>query len=131
MAMLTSAGIEYIRAFSGDDTPQYEVSDVFMQTLRDRAEGISCTCTDANDITVVLVLRVRVAKAARLVDEQNEAAVQKSFSQKYKQLKELLLAAEKRCGMTGSGIAIGSLNLGIDTTTVHGDETDYPYGWYE
>lgn len=122
MATMTAAQIERVRAFSGDKGAKPEVSDDLMQTFFDDEE----VAGDLNK-TVVYVLRVRVINAASLVNETNEAQVQKSLSQKFDQLKEMLKDWEARTGMDGSEISIGTLDLGIDTDPC--DPPLPPRGW--
>lgn len=134
MATLTEDEIEYIRSMSGDTctkadgSPCYDVSDVLLQKLHDRALTTVCGCGDPLDIDVVFVLQVRVAKSATLYDESSsEDGSAKSVSQKYKHLKEMLDAWEKRCGMSGGVIMIGRLSLGLDATC----ETENARYWWE
>jgi hypothetical protein len=131
MATLTADEIEYIRAMSGDVCETYDVSDVLMQKLHDRGLEMTCGCTAAEDVTVVLVLRARVAKAARLTNESSEG-VSTSYSQKYVQLKELLDQWESKCGLSGGTITIGTLDMGLDSDCSGSEYTRYPglYGWW-
>jgi hypothetical protein len=134
MATLTPSDIDYIRMMSGDDcgSPEdYEVSDSRLQKLHDYGLTLaSCACTDSLDLTVVLVLRVRVARAAKLFDEDGEGGA-RSVSQKRTHLKEDLERWETKCGLSGGVVTIGTLSMGLDTQSI--DEfsnTDlYPPYW--
>jgi hypothetical protein len=129
MADLTADQIEYIRAMSGDDTLTYEVSDLLLPKLYDRAVLVPSVVSgrvSADDVTVVLVLQARVAKAARLVNEINEAQVQKSLSQKFDHLQATLEAWERRTGMSGGVITVGRFSLGLDADCDTLNEWGYP-----
>jgi hypothetical protein len=121
---MTAGQIEYVRAMSGDDTATYEVSDVLMQTFFDDTR-----VAEDLDKTVVFVMRVRVGKAARLVNETNEAQVQKSLSQKFDHLKELLATWETRTGMGGGVIGTGVIDQQLDTS-LSGSEYAAYSSWY-
>lgn len=109
MATLTSDQIEYIRAMSGDDCEPYDVSDALMQKLFDKSSSDECGA-------IVYVLRARVVKAAKLVNESNaETGDSRSLNQKYQALKETLKEWETRCGMSGGTLEFGSFDLRIDT----------------
>jgi hypothetical protein len=84
-----------------------------------------CGCAAPEDVTVVLVLRVRVAKAAKLFNENVEGG-SGSVAQKYTHLKELLDEWESRCGLAGGAVTIGRMNLGIDTPD---DGDEFSRGW--
>lgn len=137
MATLTPSDVDYIRMMSGDDcgAPEdYEVSDAQLQKLHDRGLSMpTCACTDSLDLTVVLVLRVRVAKAAKLFDEDGDGGAGR-VSQKRAHLEKDLARWEERCGLSGGVVGIGTLSMGLDTQSL--DEftnTDLypPYGWYQ
>jgi hypothetical protein len=126
MAELTEDEIEYIRMMSGDDCEDYDVTDERMQKLHDRGLAMQpCGCAAPEDVTVVLVLRVRVAKAAKLFNENVEGG-SGSVAQKYTHLKELLDEWESRCGLAGGAVTIGRMNLGIDTPD---DGDEFSRGW--
>jgi hypothetical protein len=126
MATLTEDEIEYIRMMSGDDCEDYDVTDERMQKLHDRGLAMQpCGCAAPEDVTVVLVLRVRVAKAAKLFNENVEGG-SGSVAQKYTHLKELLDEWESRCGLAGGAVTIGRMNLGIDTPD---DGDEFSRGW--
>lgn len=108
MATMTAAEIEYIRAITGDDCTPYELSDTFLQTLWDRSLFDEC-------LTTVEVLRVRVAKAAKLVNQSNESGQSISSSQMFSQLKSMLNDWEDRCGVSGGVLEIGTFDLRLDT----------------
>lgn len=129
MAALTADEIEYIRAFSGDDCVEYEVSDVLLQKLHDRAETTVCGCSDPLDVDVVLVLRIRVAKAAKLFTETTVDGVNKAVSQKFDHLKALLAEWEARCGMAGGVIGTGVLDQQLDTFRTGSEYAAYPWEW--
>lgn len=125
MATLTTDEIEYIRDMSGDDCEDYDVTDEKMQKIYDRASAITCTCENPLDVTVVLVLQIRVAKATKLFDDTDaETGGARSVSQKYKHLKELLDRWETKCGMAGGSLSVGTLNLGLSAR----EGSDYS-GW--
>lgn len=108
MATMTADEIEYTRAMSGDDCQTYEVSDTLMQKFWNTNGADSCA-------TIVEVLRVRVAKAAKLVNQSNESGQSRSSSQKYAQLRAMLSDWETRCGMSGGVLEMGTLDLRLDT----------------
>lgn len=132
MATLTADEIEYIRAMSGDDCgspDDYEISDALMQKLHDRGLEMACGCTVAEDVTVVLVLRARVAKAAKLFNESADGQ-SSTVSQKYDHLKELLSEWESRCGLSGGVITVGTFDLGLDKECDGSEYAPYPYRGY-
>lgn len=101
---------EYIRAMSGDDCEEYDVSDTFMDTLYTKSDS------DV-DKTIVAVLRVRVAKAAALVSRGGEVE-NVSLSHKFDHLKQLLAQWEARTGMVSGSMAAGAMDLNL------GEESD-------
>lgn len=115
MATLTADEITLIRTLTGDDCTPYEVSDVMMQYLHDNMATAEPMCSSAIPFggTIVWVLRSRVARAAKLFDEDGEGGT-RSVSQKYDHLKELLEEWESRCGMNGGVITVGTIDLGLD-----------------
>lgn len=115
MATLTADQIEYLRAITGDDCVPYDVSDVLLQKLWDRSGDSECG-------TTVELLRIRVAKAAKLVNQSNESGQSRSSSQKYTQLRESLRDWEARCGMSGGVLEMGTLDLRLDTDD---DDTEW------
>jgi hypothetical protein len=127
MATLTADEIEYIRAMSGDDCTPPEVSDALMQKLHDRGLTMTCGCTAAEDVTVVLVLQVRVAKSAKLFDETPPEGGSATVSQKHQHLKDLLSRWEEKCGLSGGTITVSPFDLGLDTES---DSEYTPYGSY-
>jgi hypothetical protein len=122
MATLTADEIALIRAMSGDDCADYDVSDVLMQYLHDNMATSEPMCITSLPLggTIVWVLRARVAKAAKLFDEDGENT--RSVSQKYDHLKEMLETWESRCGMSGGAITVSTLDLGLDRDD---PETEY------
>jgi hypothetical protein len=122
MATLTAADITWLRAMSGDDCEPYEVSDALMQVLYDDAESDKPT-------SVAYILRVRVARAAKLVSQSNSASSEShSFNQKFEHLMRLLKEWELRAGVAGSKLSIGSLSLNIDQLDDDGDDNTL-YDW--
>jgi hypothetical protein len=122
MATLTADEITFIRAMSGDDCTPPEVSDVLMQYLHDNMATTEPMCITSLPLggTIVWTLRARVAKAAKLFDEDGENT--RSVSQKYDHLKEMLETWESRCGMSGGAITVSTLDLGLDRDD---PETEY------
>lgn len=116
MATLTVQEIAYIRMMSGDDCEVYDVSPVLLQYLHDSKATLAPLCMMADPLggTIVWVIRARLAKAVKLFDEDGEGG-SRSVSQKFDHLKDLLADWESRCGMSGGGITIGTLDLGIDS----------------
>lgn len=108
MATMTADEIEYTRAMSGDDCLPYDVTDVLMQKFWNTHAGDDC-------LTIVDVLRVRVAKASKLVNSSNQNGQQRSSSQKFAQLHALLGEWEVRCGVSGGVLEMGTLDLRLDT----------------
>lgn len=108
MATMTADQIEYLRAITGDDCTPYDVSDVLLQKLWDRMADDECG-------TTVELLRIRVAKAAKLVNSSNQNGQQRSSSQKYAQLRAMLSDWETRCGMSGGVLEMGTLDMRLDT----------------
>lgn len=108
MAVLTAAQIEYLRAITGDDCTPYDISDTFLQTLWDRSSDDEC-------LTTVEILRVRLARASKLVNSSNASGQQRSSSQKFAQLNSLLREWEDRCGLSGGVLEMGTLDLRLDT----------------
>jgi hypothetical protein len=107
MTALTVDQIEYIRATTGDDCEPYDVSAGLLQKLYDRS-------TDDECLTIVEVLRIRVVKAAKLVNQSTAEGASQSLHQKYTALKELLKDWEIRCGVGVSAVTAGAISLGID-----------------
>lgn len=126
MATLTADEIEYIRAMSGDDCAPYEISDVLLQKLHDRGIGMTCGCSAAEDVTVVLVLQVRVAKSAKLFDETPPEGGSATVSQKHQHLKDLLARWEQKCGLSGSVVTTSVFDLGLDAER---NSQHASYGW--
>lgn len=115
---LSPSDIEYIRAMSGDDCgnpDDYEVKDPLLQKLYDKALlWPACGCAaNSLDLGVIQVLRVRVAKAQKLYNENVEGG-SGSVKQKRDHLVEDLKRWEERCGLSGGAITIGTLDMGMD-----------------
>lgn len=123
MATLTPQEIEYIRAMSGDtcgcDDPDddscYDVSDAFMQWLHDEKASLEPRCMSSDSLagTIVEVLKVRVAKAQRLFDEDGENGTRR-VSQKRGFLETDLKTWKEACGQGGSVITVSTFSLGLD-----------------
>lgn len=112
MATLTADEIEYIRIMSGDNcVGDYTVSETLLQKLFDRY-GTECGA-------IVEVLRARVQKAAKKVNQSNESGQSVSASQEYAQLSQELARWSQDCGLSGGVLEMGTLDLRLDT-----DDTD-------
>lgn len=122
MATLTADEITLIRAMSGDDCGDYDVSDVLMQYLHDNMATTKPLCTSSIPLggTIVWVLRARLAKAQKLFNEDGENT--RSVKQKRDHIKEDLEMWEARCGMSGGAITVSTLDLNLDRDD---PETEY------
>lgn len=107
MATMTADEIEYVRVMSGDNCPDYDVSDVLMQKLWDRNGSDECS-------TIVYVLRIREAKSAVLVNQSTDGSQSQSLSQKHTQIRAMRQEWEQRCGMSGGTLSMGTFDLNID-----------------
>lgn len=130
MPTLTAGQIEHIRAMSGDDCEDYEVSDERIQYLYDTFGSATPLCMSVDPLgsTIVWVLRQRVRRAIKLFDEDGEGGTRR-VSQKYQHLVEQLKDAEAECGY-GPVITVSTFSLGLDATCEGSEYARYPWwGW--
>lgn len=115
MATLTAGEITYIRMMTGDNCPDYDVSDEFMQYLHDEKANTAPLCMSGDSLggTRLWVMRARVARASKLFDEDGEGGAG-SVSQKYDHLVAELERMEKECGLGGGIITVSTFSLGLD-----------------
>jgi len=115
MPTLTAPEITYVRNMTGDNCPDYDVGDEFMQWLYDNRASTKPLCMSGDSLggLMVWVMRARVARAIKLFDEDGEGGA-RSVSQKYDHLVKELERMERACGMGGGVITISTLDLGID-----------------
>lgn len=106
MATMTADEIEYVRAMSGDDCEDYDVSDTLLQKLWDRNDSDECA-------TIVYVLRIREAKSAVLTTQSSDGE-SKNLSDKHRHIQAMRLAWENRCGLSGGTLSMGTFDMAID-----------------
>ncbi len=132
MATLTADDITYVRMMSGDTCPDEDVTDTFMQWLYDNKVPTKPLCMSDDPLAglIVWVLKARVAKAQRLFDEDGENGARR-VSQKRGFLEKDLATWKDECGLGGSLITIGTLDLGIDRdcSTAEYAAWGREYGW--